>query len=146
MEKYNNFKKLPNVLVWLDIGQFCGQELEFSLYFLLRCLQNTTGRFSCTHSQNDLPIDFGVLEKYKFHSIENSILSSKPLKFLNYSNQNGGNCPMCEKAHSSAYGPIFTLIRLRVNIKYISRPVPVRELSRAKFCTGNNLENYEPCI
>ena len=119
MEKYHNFKKLLKVLLWLDIGQFWDQELEISLYFLLKCLQNTTGRFSCTHSQNDLPINFGVLEKYKFHSIENSILSSKPLKFLNNSNQNGGNCSMCENAHSSAYGlyPHWSACELRFIIQ-----------------------------
>ena len=63
LEKYHTFKNLLKVLLWLEKGQFGGQKVEFGVYFLIPCLQSTTGRFSCMHSQNDLPIDFGVLEK-----------------------------------------------------------------------------------
>ena len=61
--KNKTFKNLFKVHLWFDKGQFGGQKVEFGVNCLIPCLQSTTGRFSCMHSQNDLPIDFGVLGK-----------------------------------------------------------------------------------
>ena len=63
LEKNKTFKNLFKVHLWFDKGQFGGQKVEFGVNCLIPCLQSTTGRFSCMHSQNDLPIDFGLLEK-----------------------------------------------------------------------------------
>ena len=52
-----------NILLWLNKDQFGSEELESSVYFLVVCLRSATGRFSCVHSQNDLPIDFGDFKK-----------------------------------------------------------------------------------
>ena len=57
-----NFNSLGDFRADLHTGGVFreSQNLEFSVYSLIKCLQSTTGIFSCNHSQNNLPIDFEV--------------------------------------------------------------------------------------
>ena len=36
LEKYHNFRKLFKVLLWLQNGQFGGQQLKFGVYFSIK--------------------------------------------------------------------------------------------------------------